>query len=40
VRGTWDRHSLRQFEEKPIAETAANYDLVNLDHPFVGDATA
>lgn len=36
----WDRHSLRQFEARPIAETSALYDLVILDHPFMGDAAA
>lgn len=35
---SWDRHSLRGFETTPIAETAARYDLIILDHPFMGDA--
>jgi len=35
---SWDRHSLRRFEEAPLAEIAADYDLVIFDHPFVGDA--
>lgn len=34
----WDIHSLRGFEATPIAETAAEYDLIILDHPFMGDA--
>ncbi|MCR9136993.1 MAG: extracellular solute-binding protein [Alphaproteobacteria bacterium] len=34
----WDVHSLRGFEATPIAETAAEYDLIILDHPFMGDA--
>jgi multiple sugar transport system substrate-binding protein len=36
----WDRHSLRGFEATPITETAARYDLIILDHPFMGDAAA
>lgn len=35
---SWDKHSLRGFESTPIAETAARYDLIILDHPFAGDA--
>ncbi len=37
---SWDRQSLRAFEEKSIEVTAAEYDLVVLDHPFMGDAAA
>ena len=37
---TWDRHSLEGFEERPIAEQCALYDLVVLDHPHVGEAVA
>lgn len=36
----WEQHSLRGFEETPIVETAARYDLIILDHPFMGDAAA
>lgn len=36
---TWDRHSLRGFEATPIVDTAARYDLIILDHPFMGDAS-
>lgn len=35
---TWDVHPLEGFESAPIAETAARYDLVVLDHPHLGDA--
>lgn len=35
---SWDRHSLRGFETTPIIDTAARYDLIILDHPFMGDA--
>lgn len=34
----WDIHSLRGFEATPVVETAAQYDLIVLDHPFMGDA--
>jgi multiple sugar transport system substrate-binding protein len=37
---TWDRHSLEGFEERPIGEQCALYDLVVLDHPHVGEAVA
>ena len=33
----WDRRSLRQFEAAPVEETASRYDLIILDHPFMGD---
>jgi len=35
---TWDRRPLRAFEETPLGGLAAEYDLVVLDHPFVGAA--
>jgi multiple sugar transport system substrate-binding protein len=37
---TWERHSLEGFEERPIGEQCALYDLVVLDHPHVGEAVA
>lgn len=40
IRLEWDRHSLAGFEATPIGETAARYDLLILDHPFMGDAVA
>jgi multiple sugar transport system substrate-binding protein len=33
----WVVRPLSDFEHQPIRETAAVYDLVILDHPFVGD---
>jgi multiple sugar transport system substrate-binding protein len=36
----WDRHSLEGFEAAPIADLAARYDLIVLDHPHVGEAVA
>lgn len=36
----WERRSLRAFEEFPVEKLAADYDLIVLDHPFVGYAAA
>ncbi|HEY3504683.1 MAG TPA: extracellular solute-binding protein [Actinocatenispora sp.] len=36
----WDARSLREFEDTPVAELAARYDLVAIDHPFMGQAAA
>jgi multiple sugar transport system substrate-binding protein len=33
----WERRSLFEFGEGSIVETAASYDLVLFDHPFVGE---
>ncbi|WP_372574862.1 extracellular solute-binding protein [Ruegeria jejuensis] len=32
----WDKRSLQAFADAPIAELAADYDLIVLDHPHVG----
>jgi multiple sugar transport system substrate-binding protein len=37
---TWAMQSLEGFETHPIAELCAEYDLVVLDHPHVGEAVA
>lgn len=37
---TWDARPLRAFEDQPIAELAAEYDLLMIDHPHVGLAVA
>jgi len=34
----WDRRPLRAFEEASLGRLAADYDLIVLDHPFVGEA--
>jgi multiple sugar transport system substrate-binding protein len=34
----WEKRSLRAFEEYPIERFATDYDLIVLDHPFVGYA--
>ncbi len=33
----WDKHPLEGFESRPIADQAAHYDLIVLDHPHVGE---
>src|ERR1700691_4155025 len=35
----WDRRSLQDFESFPVAELAARYDLIVIDHPHVGQIT-
>lgn len=35
---TWDVHSLEGFESAPIDSLAAEYDLIVLDHPHLGEA--
>ncbi|MGD1885633.1 MAG: extracellular solute-binding protein [Cohaesibacteraceae bacterium] len=37
---TWDKQPLEGFESAPIAELAARYDLLVLDHPHIGEAVA
>ncbi len=34
----WKRRSLKAFEEFPVERLAADYDLIVIDHPFVGQA--
>lgn len=34
----WDARSLQGFEDEPISELATRYDLIAIDHPFVGEA--
>ncbi len=36
----WERRSLRDFGEAPIENLIGNYDLLIVDHPFVGFASA
>jgi multiple sugar transport system substrate-binding protein len=36
----WDRRSLREFGEAPIKQYIDQYDLIVVDHPFVGFAAA
>jgi multiple sugar transport system substrate-binding protein len=37
---SWDRRTLREFGEAPIEQYADRYDLIVVDHPFVGYAAA
>ena len=39
VRVEWERRSLQDFESFPVAELAAHYDLIVIDHPHVGQIT-
>lgn len=36
----WDRRTLREFGEAPIEQYLPEYDLIVVDHPFVGFAAA
>jgi multiple sugar transport system substrate-binding protein len=36
----WDRRTLREFGEAPIEQYLDRYDLIIMDHPFVGFAAA
>jgi multiple sugar transport system substrate-binding protein len=36
----WDRRTLREFGEAPIEQYVDRYDLLVVDHPFVGYAAA
>ena len=36
----WDRRTLREFGEAPIEQYIERYDLLIVDHPFVGYAAA
>lgn len=40
VKVRWDRRTLREFGEAPIEQYASRYDLIIVDHPFVGFAAA
>ncbi|HXY50713.1 MAG TPA: extracellular solute-binding protein [Terriglobales bacterium] len=40
VKIRWDRRSLREFGEAPIEQYVDRYDLIIVDHPFVGFAAA
>lgn len=40
VRIVWEKRSLKDFEEYPVEVLAKQYDLIVIDHPFVGFAAA
>jgi multiple sugar transport system substrate-binding protein len=39
VEVSWERRSLQDFESFPVRELAAQYDLIVIDHPHVGQIT-
>lgn len=40
VQVTWTRRSLREFAERSVIDLAEDYDLIVLDHPWIGTAVA
>ncbi len=38
VRITWEKRSLQAFADAPMAELAARYDLIIMDHPHTAQA--
>ena len=36
----WQKRSLQQFADAPLAELAARFDLLVIDHPSIGEAAA
>lgn len=40
VKIVWEKRSLGDFEECPVQDLAAHYDLVVIDHPFAGCAAS
>ncbi len=40
VRITWQKRSLKEFGDFPIDRLAETFDLLVIDHPFVGTAAA
>src|SRR5215469_2727808 len=35
---TWHKRSLQQFADAPLADLAARFDLLVIDHPSIGEA--
>lgn len=35
---TWDKRTLAEFGDFPVEELAKKYDLLMIDHPFIGEA--
>lgn len=38
VQIVWEKRSLQEFADYPVEKLAATYDLVVIDHPFIGHA--
>lgn len=36
----WTSRPLREFESSPLEELTSQYDILSIDHPFVGDGAA
>ena len=36
VRISWQKRSLQDFEQFPVEQLAADYDLIVIDHPHIG----
>lgn len=36
----WTARPLHEFESSPLEELSAEFDILSIDHPFVGDAAA
>lgn len=34
---TWDKRSLKQFEDYPVEKLVDDYDLIMIDHPSIGE---
>ncbi|MGH9326894.1 MAG: carbohydrate ABC transporter substrate-binding protein, partial [Terriglobia bacterium] len=34
----WEKRSLQEFADYPVEKLAKSFDLLVIDHPFVGDA--
>ncbi len=37
---TWEKRSLKDFGDQPIEELVNRFDLLMIDHPFMGEASA
>lgn len=37
---SWQKRSLQQFADAPLADLAAHFDLLVIDHPSIGEAAA
>lgn len=40
VKINWEKRSLQEFADKPLSGLAADYDLLVIDHPWIGFAAA
>ena len=40
VRISWEKRSLQEFADQPLADLSARYDLLVIDHPWAGFAAS